>query len=421
MSLSSEAGPPTPEAKAAGLRAYRRLFGAYATTLFGTGVAVVGVSLLAFELAEDEAGVVIATALSIKAFAYVVLAPLASALTGRLPRGRLLIGLDLVRAAAILALPFVGALWQLYAAVFVFAAASAAFTPSYQAMTPHLLPDPGDYARALAKSRIATELENGLTPALAAALLLLLSLRGLFVTAMAAFLLSAILLVGARLPDPPPAPRTPLWRRVSLGPRLLAITPELRGLMPLHLAAGLATAMVMINTVGWVQGDFGLEGRESAMALAAFGLGSVLGALAAPGLLRRAGERPTIFGGCALMIALLVAGLWMRSFEGMLGLWTGIGVGATLALTPAPLLVRRVAPERRYGPLHAGLFSLGHGALLVCYPVAGLLGQILAPGPALALAGALAGLAAILALRLWPRDAPDPEGGAVTGDPPSPR
>ena len=56
------------------------------------------------------------------------------------------------------------------AVVFVFAAASAAFTPSYQAMTPHLLPDPGDYARALAKSRIATELENGLTPALAAAL-----------------------------------------------------------------------------------------------------------------------------------------------------------------------------------------------------------------------------------------------------------
>lgn len=121
---------------------------------------------------------VIATALSIKAFAYVVLAPLASALTGRLPRGRLLIGLDLVRAAAILALPFVDALWQLYAAVFVFAAASAAFTPSYQAMVPHLLPDPNDYARALSKSRIASELENALTPAVAAALLLVLSVRG---------------------------------------------------------------------------------------------------------------------------------------------------------------------------------------------------------------------------------------------------
>lgn len=414
MSRSSETAPPRPEdGAAAGLRAYRRLFGAYATTLLGTGVAVVGLSLLAFELAEEEAGVVIATALSIKAFAYVVLAPLASALTGRLPRGRLLIGLDLVRAAAILTLPFVDALWQLYAAVFVFAAASATFTPSYQAMVPHLLPDPNDYARALSKSRIASELENALTPAVAAALLLVLSVRGLFVTAMAAFLLSAIVLAGTRLPDLPPAPRTPLWRRVSLGPRLLAITPELRGLVPLHLAAGLATAMVMINTVGWVQGDFGLEGRESAVAFAAFGLGSVAGALAAPGLLRLAGERLTIFGGCALMVALMVAGMWMERFEGMLGLWAGIGAGSTLALTPAPLLLRRMAPERRYGPLHAGLFSLGHGALLACYPVAGLLGQAVTPGRALALAGALSAAAAILALRLWPKDAPvteDPEG-----------
>ena len=414
MSRSSETAPPRLEdGAAAGLRAYRRLFGAYATTLLGTGVAVVGLSLLAFELAEEEAGVVIATALSIKAFAYVVLAPLASALTGRLPRGRLLIGLDLVRAAAILALPFVDALWQLYAAVFVFAAASAAFTPSYQAMVPHLLPDPNDYARALSKSRIASELENALTPAVAAALLLVLSVRGLFVTAMAAFLLSAIVLAGMRLPDLPPAPRTPLWRRVSLGPRLLAITPELRGLVPLHLAAGLATAMVMINTVGWVQGDFGLEGRESAVAFAAFGLGSVAGALAAPGLLRLAGERLTIFGGCALMVALMVAGMWMERFEGMLGLWAGIGAGSTLALTPAPLLLRRMAPERRYGPLHAGLFSLGHGALLACYPVAGLLGQAVTPGRGLALAGALSAAAAILALRLWPKDDPvteDPEG-----------
>lgn len=414
MSRSSETAPPKPEDGAA---AYRRLFGAYAVTLLGTGVAVVGLSLLAFELAEEEAGVVIATALSIKAFAYVALAPLASALTGRLPRGRLLIGLDLTRAAAILALPFVDALWQLYAAVFVFAAASAAFTPSYQAMVPHLLPDPGEYARALAKSRIASELENALTPALAAALLLILSVRGLFLTAMAAFLMSAIVLAGARLPDLPPAPRTPLWRRVTLGPRLLAITPELRGLAPLHLAAGLAAAMVMINTVGWVQGDFGLEGRESAVAFAAFGLGSMAGALAAPRLLRRAGERLTIFGGCALMVALLVAGLWMQGFAGLLGLWAGIGAGSTLALTPAPLLLRRVAPERRYAPLHAGLFSLGHGALLVCYPVAGLLGQALAPGGALALAGALSGLAAILALRLWPQD----EAAGVTEDPPRPR
>ncbi len=105
----------------------------------------------------------------------------------------MLIGLDLLRAGAILTLPFVTDLWHLYLAVFVFTAASAAFTPTYQALVPHLLPDPDDYARALAKSRVASELENAVSPMVAAALLLVLSYRGLFLAAMALFLLSIVL------------------------------------------------------------------------------------------------------------------------------------------------------------------------------------------------------------------------------------
>lgn len=423
MSRSSEGTSPGPvDAQgAADLRAYRRLFAAYVTALLGTGITVVGASLLAFDLTGEEAGVAIAVALSIKVFAYVAIAPLAEALMGRARRRRLLVALDLVRAATILSLYFVTALWQFYLAVLVFTAASAAFTPSYQALVPRLLPDPDDYARALAKSRAVSELEGGVSPAVAAALLLVLTLKGLFLAAVLAFLLSAAILLAGRLPDLPPAPRSSLWRRATLGPRLLAATPAFRGLAPLHLAAAIGSAMVMVNTVSWVQGDlqgqFGLGDRAAGLAFGLYGLGSAAGAVAAPAILGRFGERTAIFGGCALMIAALAAGLRLDGYGWLLGLWAAIGAGSTLALTPAPLLLAR-APERRYAPLHAALFALGNAALLVAYPAAALLGWALKPDAALFLAACAAATATALAYRRWP---PDEDADEATAPPPGPR
>lgn len=424
MSRSSQGTRPGPEAEAeaeaaADLRAYRRLFAAYATALLGAGLAVVGLSLLAFDLTGEEAGVVIAAALSIKVFAYVAIAPLAEAVVGRTRKRRLLVTLDLVRAAAILALYFVDALWQLYLVVFVFTAASAVFTPNYQALVPWLIPDPEDYARALAKSRVVSELENGVSPLVAAAVLLVLSLKGLFVVAMAVFVLSAALLLAGRLPDLPPPPPIRFWRRITLGPRLLALTPALRGLAPLHLAAALASAMVLVNTVGWVQGDLhgnlGLGDRSAAFAFAAYGLGSIAGAVAAPWCVGKFGERATIFAGGAMMVTALGAGLGLGGYAGLLALWTAIGTGTALALTPTPLLLIRVAPERRYAPLHAALFALGNAALLIAYPAAAALGRAFPPDVALFLAAIAAAAATAIAFRLWPDDDAGADGEAGAG------
>ncbi len=388
-----------------GARDYGRLFAAYVTALLGTGIVVVGLALLAFDIAGDDAGVVIATALSIKVFAYVTVAPVAAALTGRVAKKPLLVGLDLVRAAAILVLPFATGLWQVYLAVFVFSAASAAFTPTYQALVPHLLPDPADYARALSKARVANELENGISPLVAAALLLVLSQAGLFVAALAAFLVSAGYVASARLPTLPPAPPGALWSKLALGPRLLVGTPGLRGLAPLHLAAAVGVAMVMVNTVVFVQGDFDLGGRATAVAFAVFGLGSVAGALAVPALLARAGEKPTILAGCGLVVAGLLGGLGLGEYAGLLALWAAIGVGSALALTPAPVLLRRLTPARHHAAVYAALFALGNAALLAAYPVAGWLGAEFAPRLAFALAGALAAAASVATALAWPRAA----------------
>ncbi len=67
--------------------------------------------------------------------------------------------LDLVRAAVALCLPFVTEVWQIYLLIFVLQAASAGFTPTFQATIPDILPDEEDYTKALSLSRLAYDLK----------------------------------------------------------------------------------------------------------------------------------------------------------------------------------------------------------------------------------------------------------------------
>ncbi len=56
-------------------RTYRHLFGAQVVALLGTGLATVALGLLAYDLAGDEASMVLGTVFTIKMVAYVGIAP----------------------------------------------------------------------------------------------------------------------------------------------------------------------------------------------------------------------------------------------------------------------------------------------------------------------------------------------------------
>ncbi|RWP22497.1 MFS transporter, partial [Mesorhizobium sp.] len=156
-------------------RTYRHLFTAQVIALVGTGMATVALGLLSYELAGGDAGMVLGTALAIKMIAYVGVAPVAAAFAERLPRRAVLVSLDLIRAAVALLLPFVTEVWQVYVLIFVLQAASAGFTPTFQATIPDVLPDEKDYTKALSLSRLAYDLESLVSPILAAALLTLVN------------------------------------------------------------------------------------------------------------------------------------------------------------------------------------------------------------------------------------------------------
>lgn len=393
--------------------AYRRLFGAQVVALVGTGLLTVALGLLAFDLAGGDAGIVLGIAFTIKMIAYVGLAPVVSAITSHLPRKGLLVSADALRAGVALSLPFVSEVWQIYLLVFVLQAASATFTPAFQALIPEVLPDEREYTRALSLSRLAYDLESLLSPVLAAALLTVISYHSLFVGTALGFVGSAALVLAATLPARRLVVPAPFVERLTRGVRVFRRTPELRGLLAMNLAVAAATAMVLVNTVVLVQRDLGRPQVDFAIALACYGAGSMLVALALPRALERFPERRVMLLGCAVLPVGLVAVALLAGAEvspaawaGILATWFGLGAATALVLTPSARLLRRASDDSNRPAVFAAQFSLSHACFILTYPLAGILGSLLGLATTALVLAAVAAAAALGAARAWPRPVP---------------
>ncbi len=383
---------------------FRHLFSAQLVALVGTGLATVALGLLAWQLAGDNAGAVLGTTLAIKMVAYVTLAPVAAAIAERLPRRAFLVALDLIRASVIAFLPFVTEVWQVYVLIFFLQAASAGFTPAFQAMIPDVFKDEDDYTNALSLLRLAEDLEQLASPMLAALLLTVVSFPVLFAGTVVGFVTSALLVVTARLPDRVQRENSHFWGDVTKGIRIYTRTPRLRGLMVMEAAVAAAGAMVYVNTVVLVQARLGLGEESVALAFAGFGAGSMLAAFLLPRILDRMADRPVMIGGAALMVAGVALVPLVGSLFTLIALWALIGFGFSLTQTPIGRIINRSSHEADRGAVFAALFALSHACWLVTYPLAGWVGAGAGLGfAALVLAG-IGGLGLIAVLRIWPAD-----------------
>ncbi|MDY6955753.1 MAG: MFS transporter [Pseudomonadota bacterium] len=383
-------------------RTYRHLFAAQVIALLGTGLMTVALGLLAYELAGADAGAVLGTALAIKMLAYVGVAPVVQIFADRLPRRSLLVVLDLVRASVALCLPFVSEIWQIYVLIFVLQAASAGFTPTFQATIPDILPDQNEYTKALSLSRLAYDLESLISPMIAAALLATINFRNLFAGTVLGFLVSAALVVSVRLPEKVPDPRGGIWDRTTRGTRIYLATPRLRGLLAISLAVAAAGAMVIVNTVVIVKARFGLGESEVAWALAAFGGGSMVAAFALPRLLDQIAERTVMIAGATMLVVGTAVGAMIPTYAVLVVIWWVIGFGYSLAQTPSGrLLCRSAHPEDRPA-VFAAQFALSHACWLMCYPLAGRFGAAFGLQSTFIIMSLIGLVGVGLALWFWP-------------------
>jgi H+ antiporter protein len=394
-------------------RTYRHLFLAQVVALLGTGLATIALGLLAYDLSGERAGLVLGTIFTIKMVAYVGIAPIAGAFANRWPRRTMLVSLDLVRAVVVLCLPFVTEVWQVYVLIFALQSASAAFTPTFQATIPDILPEEELYTRALSLSRLAYDLENIISPMLAALLLAFVSYNALFFGTVIGFVGSALLVVSVLLPSPKPTEPRGIYDRTTRGMRIYLATPRLLGLLSLNFAAAAAGAMVLVNTVVLVRSDLGLGESQVAIALGAFGGGSMLAALVLPRMLDNRADRPVMIGGAMVLVAalsalslmLLVYNLrWIPLLVG----WFIIGIGYSAVLTPSGRLLKRSAHAEDRPAVYAAQFALSHACWLVTYPLAGWLITVSGPMVAFAVLAVLAGNGVVCGMVLWPQESGEP-------------
>ncbi|MHA0319767.1 MFS transporter [Sphingomonas melonis] len=391
------------------------MFLAQIIALVGTGLATVALGLLAYDIAGGSAGAVLGTALAIKMVAYIGVAPIAGAFANRVPRRALLVGMDAIRAGVAICLPFVNQVWQVYILIFVLQSASAAFTPTFQATIPDVLPEERDYTRALSLSRLAYDMESLTSPILAAGLLTVMSYHWLFSGTAIGFVASALLVVSTVLPRPAPVESEGgIYDKTTRGTRIYLKTPRLRGLLALTLTAAAASAMVIVNTVVIVRG-MGLTQRDVALTLAAFGGGSIIAALTLPRILDRVADRTVMLVGATILTITLGAlaaitatmppgaSYWHVLLVG----WLIMGAAYSSNVTPSGRLLKRSAQTEDRPAVFAAQFALSHVCWLVCYPLVGQLGARVGMEAAFGAMAILAALGTLAAIRLWPANDPD--------------
>jgi NRE family putative nickel resistance protein-like MFS transporter len=105
----------------------------------------------------------------------------------------------MVRLGLLALFPFIDSVWQIYLMIFLINAATAFFTPTFDATLPDIA-GREHYVKALSLSRVAVDLEAILAPAIAGLVFALLGLKWLFWLDSLSYLLSAVLVFATVLP-----------------------------------------------------------------------------------------------------------------------------------------------------------------------------------------------------------------------------
>lgn len=369
-------------------RSFVLLFSAQVVSLLGSGATTVALALLAYDMVGSRsATAVLGNALMLRILAFLIFSQPAGVLADRVSRKRILVLADVARAALLCVMPWVTETWHVYLLVFAINAVTAFFTPAYESSLPAVVGET-HLVKALALSRVATDVEAIAAPAAAALIVWGLGARWVFPFDAATYLLSAALVLGAVVPfvEGKREQSASFFDEVTHGVRVIAREPSLRSAVTFSVAEALAGACAIVATVAYVRDVLGESETMVAWAMGAVGLGSSLGALALGRWSRarevargsvtlhearhRWSQRALSIGGVVLCASLL-PGLLLPPLAVLLGLWLSNGAGqALIAIPSSVLLAEHTAPEER-GRVYAAHFALTHAGWLVAYPAVG--------------------------------------------------
>lgn len=351
----------------------RRLEIAWTASAIGHWGLLVAVSVYAYgQGGEGAVGIVFLLRLVPAA----LLAPFAGVLGDRYRRERVLLVSVLLRsglcvaAAAFVAADAPAPLVYLFA--ILTSIANAPFKSAQAALTPTLATTPNELTAANAVASTVESLAFFTGPALAGVLLALTGTDVVFAVAAAMFGIAALFVLRIAVPRAEPKEEvqaSTIVQECVAGFRAVFGHRELRLLMGLFTAQTLVAGLVLVYLV--VVAIEMLDIGESGVGYlnAAFGVGALVGALAALGLTGAKRLSPAFLLGLLLWgLPLVVLGVWSTVVAALI-LFAVMGAGNSLVDVAGYTLVQRAVPDdvlaRVFGVLQFALLSaLGIGGIL---------------------------------------------------------
>lgn len=382
--MVTTAAPPVPLLKDAN---FLRFWTGQALSQFGAQLGLLAFPVMAVSLlgaTEFEVGALGAAATA----AFLVVGLPAGAWVDRWIKRRVMIAADLVRMAAMAAVPllwWMGVLqiWHLYVVASVVGMATVFFDVSYQSIVPILVAGT-QVAEANSKLETTAQVARIGGPALGGALLTILSAPLLFVGESLGYLASALFLaktgdheVRAAVED-----RRPLLVEIKEGLAFVVRHPLISRIVLCTAGFNLCTSIIYTLMPVLVLRELGLGAAGLGLAMSVGAVGGLLGALCAPWLGRKVGEGTLIplaaLSSCVPMVLVplsLLAGEKLLALA-MLVLAEFIFSFATLVYNIMQVTMRqRVCPPRLLGRMNASIRFVVFGVMPVAALLAGLMGE----------------------------------------------
>lgn len=374
---------------------FHKLWVGQTVSLFGSNITRTGIPLIAvLTLAATPAQLGLLAAVG--SLPVLIFGLFVGAWVDRLPRRPILIAADIIRLLLLLAIPAAAltnrlSIELLYVTLALLGVLGLVFETAYRAYLPALVPREQlpEANRRLSTSDSLAEVGG---PALAGALIQVISAPLALLIDAATFLFSASTFALIRTPEPKPEPSAEstrsLLREIAEGLRLVA-----RDRILLTLVIALGGGSFFGNFIGalydiYLLRELGLSPAVLGITIAAGGVGALAGALISSRLERRFGVGKTLVGAllfnAALSFLLPLAGGSPLEAAIMLILMQIFGDAAMMVYGIHSLsLVQSIVPNRLLGRVNASFGFVGMGVAPLGALLAGVLGTAVGTRPTL--------------------------------------
>ncbi|WP_455354243.1 MFS transporter [Streptomyces sp. SYSU K217416] len=342
---------------------FGRLWTAAVVSRFGDSLRTAAMPLLAASMTREPLLVALVTACGY--LPWLVFGLLGGAVADRVDQRRAMWMVDLLRGALVAAFAVAVALGHaslalLIALAFVLTTLQTLFDNAATALLPSMVP-----AEALGSANARLLTGQQIAGAFLAAPLVPVLLAGgaalPYAADAATYVLAAVLIASLRVsvPDRPPRPAGSTLRGdIAAGLRVLWRDRALRGLCTAttlcNIGMGALIATLVLHVTGWL--DAGNAGY--ALAITAYGVGSVAGGLLAGRLSERFGRIRGVFGAGATQIGCLVAMGTVRELWALAGALTVFGFMGMVWNVNQVTLMQQRSPESMLGRISSAFRTM---------------------------------------------------------------